>query len=587
MSNKLKIGIDWDGVGSEGIIPEGSFIILTGRPEEDHDEIIEALGDLKASQILHFPDQEELDETNKNIKIGIWKAKTIKKLGIEKFYEDTPEQIDIIKELNPTLEIISVLDGIPQVPMNFIVFTFDGTILPVAKKLEEEGNRVIVGIIQDKRDILLPDEEYSPEDLEKKVKRLSLYDGVIDKFPAHKVLKVISKIKNKEDWIVLTDSNSNYNFTEKALELGFTKGIFPTQKDRSMEVNRNEAKEFVKEHYPDIKVAEVKTFKTIEEGIQFINESEDIWVLKSLGDDGETIVPDCEDEEACDLQLIAALEEMKSEYESHGYILEQKIQEVTELTPEIMFWDGVPVCVSLDIENKGIGAANTGIQTGCMQNLICRTDFEDRINKIAFPAIVHEMAKERKGLFVWDLSILIDKEDNLFFGEYCSQRFGWDCFPTELAMASNENNSKTATPFFAALINKKNPFRKQFGAGVRILNIGRGGKMIEDGVIECTGKAEQDTFLYEVKKNKEGKYVSTNCGFDFAVVTSASDDKHECIEECYEKLDTVLFEGKYFRPKFDFCSYEYHTSIMRRYDYAIMSGLISDGSNLAETKIEK
>lgn len=174
---------------------------------------------------------------------------------------------------------------------------------------------------------------------------------------------------------------------------------------------------------------------------------------------------------------------MKSEYESNGYIFEMKIQEVTELTPEMMFWDGVPVCVSMDIENKGIGAGNTGIQTGCMQNLIVRTDFEDRINKVSFPEIVHEMAKERKGLFVWDLSILIDKNGKMFFGEYCSQRFGWDCFPTELAMASDEEGSMAATPFFSALIHKKNPFRKKFGAGVRILNIGRGGRMIEEGEV--------------------------------------------------------------------------------------------------------
>ena len=312
-----------------------------------------------------------------------------------------------------------------------------------------------------------------------------------------------------------------------------------------------------------------------------------IYVLKSCGDEGETIVPTSDDPELAKLELIAALEEMKSEYESSGFILEEKIQEVTELTPEIMFWDGIPVCVSVDIENKGIGAGNTGIQTGCMQNLIVRTEFEDRLNKIAFPEIVHEMAKKRKGLFVWDLSILIDKEGTMFFGEYCSQRFGWDSFPTELAMASNDNNSKIATPFFAALINRKNPLRKKFGAGVRILNIGRGGKMIGDGAIEIGGEAERGTFLYEAKKNKEGGLVSTDCGFDFAVVTAACDESHyKAIEECYEGIDKFLFEGKYFRQKFDFCSYEYYTSIMRRYEYALMHGLISNDeeSNLSEIK---
>lgn len=577
--NKKNLAFDFDGVASEGVFEDGA-IIVTGRDESRNEEIYEMLDPMKPKMIHNFPDQEDIDENNKNVKIGIWKAKLLKKLGIEKFFEDSEDQINIIKELNPSLEVVKVIDGIPQETLNFIVFTFDGTILPVAEKLEKEGNRVIVGIIEDKKDILLPDESFSPEEPEKKKKRLSIYDGIIDKYSANEVLKVMKKIKEKEDWIILTDSNSNFKFTEAALEMGFTKGIFPTEKDRSMEVDRNKAKEFVKEHYKDIEVAEVKTFKTIEEGIAFLKESEEIWVLKSLGDEGETIVPDTEEDETADIQLVAALEEMKTEYESHGFILEQKIIDMVELTPEIMFWDGVPVCVSLDIENKGIGAGNTGIQTGCMQNLIVKTEFEDRLNKIAFPEIVHEMAKERKGLFVWDLSILIDKKGRMFFGEYCSQRFGWDCFPTELSMAKDDHESMVATPFFSALIHKKNPLRYKFGVGVRILNIGRGGKAIEDGSIEVAGEACLDTYLYEAKKGKDGKIVSTS-GFDFAVITSSCNEMDEAIEECYEKLNKVLFEAKYFRPQFDFSSYSYQSSILNRYYYAVQNGLIdSEGREL-------
>lgn len=577
-----KIGYDFDGVASEGIFQKGA-VIVTGQPKEKNDEILEILGDDKPSKIYNYPFDDLKDESSRNVKIGIWKARTIKSLGIEKFYEDCDEQMHIIAEISPSTQCVKVIDGIPQELMNFIVFTHEGTILPVAHKLEKEGNRVIVGIISDNKDILLPEEKHKPEDADKKKRRMAVYDGIIDKYDANEVLKIMKKIKDKDEWIVITDSNQNFRFTEKALEMGFTKGMFPTEEDRRMEVDRKMAKEFVKEHYEGIEVAEVQSFKSIADGIEFLNQSDELWVLKSSGDKGETIVPESEDCEIARSQLIAALEEMQKDYESNGFILEQKIQDVTELTPEMMFWDGVPVMASLDIENKAIGAGNIGVQTGCMTNLIVRTDFKDRINELAFPEIVHEMAKKHKGLFVWDLSILIDKKGRLFFGEYCSQRFGWDCFPTELAMCADDDGTKVATPFFAAIVNGKNPMRKLYGAGVRLMNIGPMGHMIEGGTIEVKSEAEKDSFLYEAKMEK-GKLVSTNQGYDFAVVTAASDDCHDAVNLCYESVEKVMFEGKYFRSKEDFLSYGYTAAIMRRLDYARSNGFLAslDETNLGE-----
>lgn len=582
MANKNKtISFDYDGVASDNVFEDGA-VIITGRPEEDHDEIVETLLPKKASAIYHFPEDEEVNDNNVDIKVGLWKAKTIKKIGITKHYEDSDDQISIIQELNPTVEVVKVSDGIPQEKMNFIIFTFDGSILPVAYKLEKEGNRVIVGMIDNKNDTLLPSEEKSKEESDSKKKRLSLYKGMIDIFDADEVIKVAKRLKNKEEWFVLTDSNSNYKYTSKMAEMGFTQGIFPTEWDRSMEVNRNDAKAFVKEHYPDVRVAEVKTFKTVEEGIQHLNESEDFWVLKSLGDSGETIVPDSEDIEMARTQIISALEEMKSEYEQNGFILEQKIQNMIEITPEMIFMNGVPICSSIDIENKGIGAGNVGVQTGCMQNLIVATDIDDKINKIAFPEKVRELAKKHTGVFVWDISLLIDKNGTMWYGEFCSNRLGWDSFTTELAMACEDDSTTIATPFFSALKVGKNPLKKKYGAGVRMLNIGRGGKMIADGKVETCDESELCSFLYEVKKDKKGEMVSTDVGFDFGVVVYASDDIYEAVEECYEYIDKVLFEGKYYRPKFDFLSHEYESAILRRLSY--IHGFIGnmEGSELSE-----
>lgn len=579
MSKKHKnLAYDYDGVASTGLFEDGAYLV-TGEPESENESILESLGEKKPTEIFNFPDHDELEENNRDIKIGIWKARTLKglmKLGVDKFFEDTEAQMQIIHEMNPSLELVKVVDGVPQEKLNFVIFTYDCTILPIVHKLEKEGNRVIVGIIEDKKDILLPEEEYKPEDPEKKKERLSIYDGLLDKFSAKEVLKLMKRIKDKENWIVLTDSNSNFLYTEQALEMGFTKGIFPTKEDRTMETNRKKAKDFVKENYEGITVAEVKSFKTVDEGIAFLNETEELWVLKSCGDSGDTCCPEVEDYETAKDEIISKLEEMKSEYEECGFILEPRILEPIELTPEIMFWDGLPICTSLDIELKTIGAGSA-VQTGCMANLVVKTNFDDRINKIAFPEIVHEMAKKRSGLFVWDLSILIDKKGKLYFGEYCSQRFGWDSFPTELAMSADDEGSKVVTPFFSSMLYKKNPLRKNYGVGVRLLNIGSGGHVVKEGTVEVKPEAEHCVYLYEVKEEKDRKLVSTTSGFDFAVVATASDALHEAVDKCYEYIDMVMFEGKYVRPKFDFRSYEYPASILRRLDYAMSYGFITVG----------
>lgn len=579
MANKFRnIGFDFDGVADTGIFEDGA-ILITGRPEEEKDEILETLGDKKPSAIYFFPEDEEMDENNKDVKIGIFKAKTIKKLGLEKFYEDTDAQIHIIQELNPNLEIVRVLDGIPQEKLNFIIFTHSNTpILSIAHKLEKEGNRVILGVIEDSNKVLLPDEESEKEKPEEKAKRLSLYKGIIDKYPADEVVKIAKKIKDKDNWIVLTDSNSNFQYAEKMLEMGFTKGLFPTEQDRKYECDRKLAKDFVKENYKDIKVAEVKSFDKIEDGISFLNDSEDFWVLKSKGDSGITVCPNTEDCEIAKQEIISALEDMTDDYQENGFLLEPRIMQPVELTPQMVWVDGVPIYSSLDIEVKNI-TQGSAIQTGCMLMCNVKTELEDRINKIAFPQLIHDMAKERKGIFVWDLSILIDKDNNLWFGEYCSMRMGYDDWMVELAMSGDDEGSKIATPYFNALLYKKNPLRKKYGVGVRLLNIGSGGKMVEGGKVEVSDEADPDVYLFEVRSDKEGSMVSTNYCFDFGVVTGVDDELHEAIEKAYKYVDMVMFEGKFYRSKEDFKSYAYPASILKRLGYAQSYGFISTEDN--------
>ena len=122
----------------------------------------------------------------------------------------------------------------------------------------------------------LTDEElktHKPSHSEYDDRRLTLFNGILNKLDADKVLAICEDLPNKEDYFIFTDKNDCFRYTEKLLKMGFTKGNFPTQEDRMLEVERDKAKEIVKEHYPGIKVKEYHEFKTIEDGIKFLEEN--------------------------------------------------------------------------------------------------------------------------------------------------------------------------------------------------------------------------------------------------------------------------------------------------------------------------
>ena len=148
----------------------------------------------------------------------------------------------------------------------YIWFTYDGCGLSIAKKLQEEGNEVLVAQIQDASELGVDKTE---KDEDKKL-RLSLFDGLLEKVDAKEMIKKMSKMENKEEYFVVFDFNNLWKYSEMALKLGFTNGFFPTKADWEFEEDRDGGKDFVKKHYKDLSVAEVHEFKTIEEGIDFL-----------------------------------------------------------------------------------------------------------------------------------------------------------------------------------------------------------------------------------------------------------------------------------------------------------------------------
>ena len=436
--------------------------------------------------------------------------------------------------------------------LNMIFFTCDGLMYSVMEKLKEEGNNIIIALI-DKKDI---DQK---EDAEQKRRRESQYDGILEKIPADTVLKKMQNIEKKNEWIVIFDFNDLSPVAEKVLAMGFTRGLFPTLEDTELEKDRHKAKEIVQKEYPDLDVAEENEYKTIDDAIQFLEETDKCWVLKGNSENAKTLVPFNDDPELCKKIIIDALESHQKDYEDGGFILEEKITGGYEITPQAVFLDGELIFTDIDIENKNIGAGNLSVQTGAMHTLVIKSKSSDKINKIAFPEWVYKQAKKHKGLFIVDAGIMV-KDDKYYFLEFCFQRFGFDSFFAEQQMAG------TATEFFTKVFEGKNPLKNTFGVAVRGLNMHKDDGEKERRVLEGVSMQTENknTYIFECKMEKDKK-VCTGCGWDLVVFTGASDSINEASKIAYDSAKAFAFEDLYYRPEHDLLSYSYQTSIPSRF----------------------
>jgi hypothetical protein len=377
---------------------------------------------------------------------------------------------------------------------------------------------------------------------------------------------MMTKIKNKDDYFVIFDFNCLWRYAEAVLKMGYTQGFFPLKSDYDLEADRDAGKEIVKKHYKNLKVAEVHEFKKIEEAITFLgsNTANHTYVLKGYSDDASTVLPAegktfqlSPDVELAKQELIGALEVEQKDFEKKGFLLEQKVVNPLEITPEAVFYNGKLLITCVDIENKPIGAGSTGCMTGCAGNLIIKTNEDEEINKLAFPPFVYEMAKDHTGLFVWDASILIDPKDGqTYFGEFCANRWGWDSFFAELTMCDS------VTDYFESIVKGENPLKKTFGVGVRMFNL----KKHKDVPI-ILKDSDKGVFIYDALL-KDEKTVTSGADWDTLSANASSNNPNEAVDGAYKVMDNLSFNNGYFRPRFDFLSTDYPNAIVNRYAYA-------------------
>lgn len=426
----------------------------------------------------------------------------------------------------------------------FIIISAYGEGLSLAHHLKMEGKEVLVGLCVDMTMAM----EKHKEEPEAKAARWSQYSGILDKMPIENLLAHMEKFEDKEEWFVIFDFNTLYKYADQAKKMGFTNGLFPSKLDYLMEADREFAKQFVMQNYPGVKVAEVEQFKTVEEGIEFINESDEFWALKGNDAGATTVVPSAKKIENARAELIDALQGNKEDYQRKGYILERQIRDGIEVCPQLIFYNGKRVATCIDIEDKNFSCTDGSDKFGCAINLIVATPMDCELNKIAFPEATDKLAKKHPGLYYIDANLIL-KDGEFYYLEFCSGRMGFDAVFGEAEMAGSVSD------YFNALAHGENPYEKKFGAGSRGFMM----KREDDGLIKegisarFGGEIADHLWFFGIQQgngkftNTKGSFGDSHNGIDLLAFTESSDDCDFAMLKLNELISNFSFNGLYAR----------------------------------------
>ena len=445
----------------------------------------------------------------------------------------------------------------------YIFFSIFCESASLAWHLQKAGKDVIFAQVDNLNEV----KEKEPEEKETHRRRMNMWTGILNKVKAEDYIKKMEKIENKDDYFVIFDFNNLWMFAKEAKRMGFKYGFFPNKFDYELEDNRQLAKEFVQSYYPELKVAECFEYKSVDEALEMVNESEEFWALKANKNAFNTVVPSTKNLQFAKDEIADALNINRKEAESKGFVLERQIRDGVEFCVERIYWNGKPIAHSVDLENKAIGSGNIGIKVGCIQNMIVSIPDDAPIISKCFPEAVDKLAKKHDGLFFIDANLIM-KDGEFYFLEFCT-RWGFDSTQTECEMSGGVEN------FFGSIVNGENPFKVKYGVGVRGINMIRGGDgdLVPNLEMRWTEDYESHIYPFDMSKDEKGKMI--NNGFEYellSVFTGSSDDAEYAIIKAYEVVDDFSFKEMYTRPYHDFICCDYDGAIMTRLE--AIEGLI-------------
>ena len=350
--------------------------------------------------------------------------------------------------------------------------------------------------------------------------------------------------------IPLIDGLADYIYNES--DLSHVLVIGPSKKGAMLEGSKNFSKEFMHRH--NIPTAPYKTFDqdSLEDGIKYLTTISPPYVLKADGPAAGKGVLILDDLSNAQMELSNMLARNKFGKSGHKVVIEGFLKGI-ELSCFVLT-DGKSYLTLPNAKDyKRIGEGDAGLNTGGMGAIspvpFANKEFLLKVdNKIIKPTIDGII---KDGIdYVGFLFIGIIKVENEPYVIEYNVRMGDPETQVVLPRIKNdflEMMTKTAKGDLKSINLDIDP---SFFTNVVMVS---GGYPIsyQKGKIITGLKTNHDSIILHAGTKSEGKEIVTNGGRVLSVISKSS-DFHSALKKCYKTINSIDFEGKYYRKDLGF-----------------------------------
>ena len=427
----------------------------------------------------------------------------------------------------------------------FWIFTSDHSALPLAIRLQEEGNDVVLTMIR-------PEEregKWQPAKDAKEAKSFAERVKYLEKNGKGLVKKMwakeaINKI-GKND-LVIFDQIWGFGYGE-ALHRRGIKVFGGSQVGHALETERRKTLALLKKLGFDVPMQKYFGKSSAQKGIEFLQNINDEMIFAFKSDNPKittAVAYDSNDE------LIQKMTAEAKDIDSDGYLLQQKVEGI-EFAVESWYTKGVPIACWIDLECKKQFNEMSEPQTGCAFSLDFTVPVDhplrERLNKP-----FDEFVSQYIGTGFLDVSVIYDHyEDKMWVLECCGSRLAYNAFYGSMALCTEPIGE-----FFADYLSNK--FTKDIGstlfmpdryaASLRVFNH----ECTPDQHINFPKEYRDSIWLWDCFLSG-GKLltVGTPTGESIGIITATGENPEAAFAEIRKLFYKIQMPTKYARDDFD------------------------------------
>ncbi len=408
------------------------------------------------------------------------------------------------------------------------IFTADHSGLPLASRLQNEGENVTLVLIhptKEKGKLELPK---TPEEHKRNAEKIKYLNknatNIVKKMWADDAMRII-----KKDDYVIFDQIYGFQFGEALYKRG-AKVWGGSKVGYMLETERKQTLKLLGSLGFDIPEQHYFGANSSQKGIEFLKKAKDetLYVFKSDYPRVTTLVAEDTND-----AIIKKLMVEKKDIDKDDFLLQQRITGI-EMTVETLYSNGIPIMADIDLEAKNKYNETSKVQTGCSFGLSWIIPIDHPLRQ-TLNSPLDAFAKKYIGTGLMDITVIYEPNDNRYYAlEVCGSRFGYNCFYTTMDLL-NISLGEFIKNYMDGNYKKDigvELFEQEYGASLRLFNDGNS----PDQRISIDEGYEKNCWLWDCRKEGDDLLtIGTETGEATGIITAHADTP----EGAFAKIRTI------------------------------------------------